>query len=90
MVAARVGRVAHLDAVLGAHAGGRRQRPVPDGEAVGQARHEQVRVAAAQLDGAEEAVLRHAKEILKVRLLCRDIPEPASGACQRRTLAGTS
>ena len=44
--------------------------PVPHGEAVGQPRHEQVRVAAAQLDGAEEAVLRDAEQVLEVRLLC--------------------
>jgi len=59
-----------LDAVLGAHAGRRGQGPVPDGEAVRQPRHEQVRVAGAQLDRAEEAVFRNAEQVLEVRLLC--------------------
>lgn len=65
-----MGYRAHLDAVLGAHASRRRQRPVPHRETVWKARHEQVRVAGAQLDRTEEAVLGDAEEVLEVRLLC--------------------
>jgi len=77
----------HLDAVFGAHAGRRRQRPVPDGEAVRQPRHEQVRVAGAQLDRAEEAVFRHSEQVLKVRLLrhMSHIHVSACAAIQRPT-----